>query len=124
MRTLFEALHLANPDTPAVIPEPLPEKLTARDFSRAIVRSEEYRNSIRRRIAMDELPPAVEIRLLDYAYGKPVERMSLETTASTLESLSAEALEERAMYLADLARQLRLDKNSGEPTEGTPTSVH
>jgi len=75
---------------------------------------------------MDELPPAVECKLWDYAYGKPVERVEVLDTTTPLTKLSAQALEERAAALVTLARQLRQTAaaSSETETEESGTSIH
>lgn len=49
--------------------------ITAKDFSVAILNTKQYRDSLLRRILMDELPPAVEVLLYHYAHGKPTEKL-------------------------------------------------
>ena len=83
------------------------KKRTARAFSRAILATLQYRESLLRRILMDALPPAIEGKLWEYAHGKPVEKVEVKDTTQTLATLSADALEQRAFQLATLARQLR-----------------
>jgi hypothetical protein len=80
---------------------------------------------------MDDLPPAVECKLWDYAYGKPVERMEVKDTTSTLSTLTPEQLEERALRLAALAKSLRGTKDTPQTHESpllspeeSETSVH
>jgi len=51
------------------------EEMSVKDFCRGILTSREYRQSIRDRIALGNLPPAVELRLYDYAYGKPPDKV-------------------------------------------------
>lgn len=88
-----------------------------KDFCRGVLTSREYRQSIVDRVSLGSLAPAVECRLFDYAYGKPVERFEVKDTTDPLEELTIEQLEERAMKLLQVARKL---KAQGERT----TSVH
>jgi len=50
-------------------------ELTVRDFCRGVLESREYRQSVKDRVALGTLPPAVECKMYDYAYGKPVDRI-------------------------------------------------
>lgn len=81
--------------------------MTAAAFSKEILDSVQYRESLLRRIIMDELPPAIEVLLYHYAHGKPVERVEVKDTTDSLEHLTVEQLEEQAMRLAETARQMR-----------------
>lgn len=76
MKSLAEHLGVSDPrDTdPARKPEPNLVDLTGMDFCEGVLNSREYRESILRRILFDELPSAVELRLMDMGWGKPVER--------------------------------------------------
>jgi hypothetical protein len=78
-----------------------------RDFARGVLHSRSYRASLWRRIVTDELPPAVECKLLEYAYGKPIERVQVEDTTPRFEAVSFEELEQRALFYAKLLRQAR-----------------
>jgi hypothetical protein len=49
--------------------------LAAEEFAREVLYSQEYRDSIWRRIKADTLPPAVETMLHYYAAGKPTDRV-------------------------------------------------
>lgn len=49
--------------------------LTVRDFCRGVLQSREYRQSVLDRITLGLLPPAVECKMYDYAYGKPPDRV-------------------------------------------------
>ena len=51
---------------------------TAQDFALSILQSTEYRQSLLRRITTDDLPPAVETKLMDYGWGKPKETIHHE----------------------------------------------
>src|ERR1044071_390853 len=108
MKSLYDALNVENPEQPGVALEPAP-KLTAKELCREILNSTQYRQSLLQRIIFQELPPAVECRLWDYAYGKPVERVEVKDTSDSLEHLTVEQLEARALFLADLARRIRMN---------------
>jgi hypothetical protein len=58
-----------------VTTEPPAADLDPRDFAQGILNSQQYRESLMRRILMDELPPAVEVLLYHYAHGKPPDKV-------------------------------------------------
>lgn len=81
-------------DSPQTTPKPEPkplaltpteERLSAKDFCLHVVQSKEYRESIIRRVHLDALPSQVEIRLLEYAYGKPVDRLEVTDVTKRFE---------------------------------------
>ena len=63
-------------DHPPSAPTELPQ-LSVKDFCKGVLESYEYRQSILQRVTLGTLPPAVELRMYDYAYGKPVEKHEL-----------------------------------------------
>lgn len=71
----FGIVNLTRPDEDTL--DTLDVPLSAEDFCKAVVESREYRESIQRRLLMDDLPPAVECRLLDHAWGTPAKRVEL-----------------------------------------------
>lgn len=97
---------------------------TVRGWARAILTSVQYRESLMRRIVMDELPAAIEQRLYDHAYGRPVIRAEVRDTTNTLRRLSLQELEDRALLFADLARQMRQKQEMSPAEEPPPPSVH
>lgn len=74
MRTLLDELCGPTP-TPELPDDALDVagiiECTGTEFARKIVQSREYRMALITRVIQGELPPAVEIRLLDLAFGKP-----------------------------------------------------
>ena len=108
----------AQPDRP-VSQAPSP-KMSAKAFFRDVLATREYRESLLRRVVMDALPSAVETMMWDRAHGKAVERVEVKDTTNRLEALTIEQLEQRALFLADVARQLR----NGKSDEGQAESVH
>lgn len=92
-----------------------------KDFCKGILESQEYRQSVVDRVSLGTLAPAVECRIYDYAYGKPVERVEFSDKSDPLDELTAEQLEDRARQLLDVARSLKVrDKLK----EGDTKSVH
>lgn len=108
MKSLADTLGLNTPEAPTQAPQ----KLTAKALSKKILQSPEYIASIIRRITLDTLPAAVECKLYDYAFGKPVDKVEVKDTTDHLESMSSEELEARAMALAALAAKLRATDDS------------
>lgn len=122
MKTLAEALGVADPDKPDEPVVPVAPGTTARSMARDILSSHAYRESVMRRITTDSLAPAVECKLYEYAYGKPVERVKIEDVTPQLGELTIEQLEQRAMLLATMARKLR-EQDSG-PATAITEAVH
>ena|SRR2546423_947900 len=103
-QTLAE--FLGSSDDPVAYEPPRDVK----SFCRGILSSREYRASLLDRITLGTLSPAIECRLYDYAYGKPIERFEVKDTSDPLDDLSAAQLEDRALRLLEVARQLRSDQ--------------
>lgn len=99
-------------------------KLTVKDFCRGVLNSTEYRESLYRRVLLDELPPAVECMMWDRAWGKTVEKVEIKDTTAPLEALTVEELEARALYLVGVARRLRdSDTDTDTTSDTTPTGA-
>ena len=109
--TLAEFLGVPDPVT-KVDPSGIDytSKLPVAAFCKQVLASPEYRMSLVRRITLDELPPAIEQLLYYYAEGKPVEKVEVKDTSDPLENLTIDQLEERAMKLLNVARQLRVEE--------------
>ena len=132
MKSLADYLGVADQkesdssDSPAAsAPASTPTKLTVKSFAREVLNSREYRQSILNRVLLGDLPPAVECLLYHYAYGKPVERLEVEDTTPTVDNMSPEQCEQRALFLAGLARKMREQQEEDEhPTSPDTRSVH
>lgn len=125
MKSLFEDL---NPEEAARNAEArdakrlaFEPKLTVKDFCKGVLNSQEYRESLMRRVILDELPPAVECMLWDRAWGKTVEKVEVKDTTGQLEELTIEQLETRALYLVGVAQRMR---QSVENKTGMTGAVH
>jgi hypothetical protein len=81
-----------------------------REFCRGIVESPEYQQSLVRRIMDDTLPPAVEVTLLYYAYGRP--RDLEPDTRLALSGLTTDALVARAQELSRAALELKVTEDA------------
>ena len=53
------------------------EAMTAKEFAEGILNSVQYRESILRRVLMDELPPQVEALLWAHAHGVPAKKVEM-----------------------------------------------
>jgi hypothetical protein len=59
-----------------------------------------YEKNLQARLLAGTLAPALEILILHYLYGKPVERLEIEEARPSLEGLTATQLRERALAIA------------------------
>jgi len=115
VQTLAEFLGTIDPRCPEVLPAPSSShKLTAKEFARGVLNTTEYRESLLRRVLLDELPPAVELWLLNTAHGKPVERVEVTDVPQDLDDLSIEQLEERALRTLEFVRRHRQEDNPAD----------
>lgn len=94
---------------PPLSEEPRLEDITdAKSFALAVLESREFRCYIINSLVLGSLPAAIACRMMDYAWGKPVEHVQIEDKIQKPEDLTAEQLEARAMRLAAMARSIRL----------------
>jgi len=58
-------------------PEPdfYDKKLTAKEFCEAVLNSLEFRRYIVNGLTLGVIPPAILLRIADYGWGKPIERV-------------------------------------------------
>jgi hypothetical protein len=81
--------------------------LAVEEFAREVVHSQEYRDSVMRRIEADTLHPSVEISLHHFAAGgKPTERVEVKDTTDGID-LSVDELQARSMAVAKSLLALR-----------------
>jgi len=64
----------AEPEPPQLL-DSLSEPTTAEDFASKILNSQVFRSYIINGLTLGELPSAIICRLMDYGWGKPVERI-------------------------------------------------
>lgn len=125
MQGLLDALGLPDPETgqgPTT-----PTKFSAKEFCRAIVRSDEYRRSIYQRVIMGTLPHSIEQMIWDRAEGKVVERMEFEDKTLRLEDAPRVVLERKAQQLNDLIEHLRMNDEMNaalSDQDNSSSSVH
>lgn len=70
-------------------------------FARTLLESQDYRDSLARRIKSDSLSAAVETMLWYYAYGKPVEHVVVTPGQVDLSTLSIDDLQKMAKTLTE-----------------------
>jgi hypothetical protein len=122
METLADVLGVRDPTVSveaSSTPDPGPEcfeHLSGKDFALAVLNSSEFRQYIVNGLAAADLPPAVLCRLIDHGWGKPVERVEVQTVAS-LDGLSPEELrahlQERVESLVTMMRMLDPEDETG-----------
>lgn len=98
-------------------------RLSSRLFFRQFLHSPEYRQSLIDRVRLGTLPPALEVLMHHYAYGKPVEHVEVKDKTERVEDLTVEEIEKRVLELANIARQLRKEQTLGDQEDPTE-SVH
>lgn len=81
----------------------------AQRFARDLLESKDYRDSVKTRVRLGTLPPAIEAMLWHYAYGKPIEQIAMTVTPGQedLSNLSLEQLQERAAMIAHAVQEAR-----------------
>lgn len=72
-QSLADVLGVPDPKEPDKLLEASSMPATRKDFCKRILDSPEYRESLRQRIVLGTLPPAIEQLLYYYADGKPKE---------------------------------------------------
>jgi hypothetical protein len=98
----------------------------AREFAELVVSDPQYRQNLLERARKGLLHPSVELVLYYYAFGKPVESLSIEdTTPIDLSQLSPEQLHARALRIASSIAfmQERQAEERGERDEPTTLVV-
>ena len=110
---VYDTLHDMPPSNLGKISRNTKEALKeAREFARQIVDNPEYRTRLLERALRGTLPAAVELRLLEYRYGRPADQVAMThvpqpNESEPLEELSDEQLAARAEALAKNLRGAR-----------------
>lgn len=105
-------------------------KQSIREFCKGILESQEYRDSIVRRIMFDALPAQIEQLIYYYAEGKPIERLEVDSNPSgRFENLTSAEVEAKAAHLWQLSRTIRqLEERRAQGQQGeseeTSSAVH
>jgi CBS domain-containing protein len=108
METLADLLGVGSQE-PQEQPAPRLEDITdSKAFALAVLNSSEFRRYIVNGLILGEIPSGIVTRLMDHAWGKPIERVEVKDTTNNLEGLTSEQLESRAMRLMEMARSIRL----------------
>lgn len=92
----------------------------AQEFCQRILQTREWRQYVMNGIVLGDLPSAVMCRIIDHAWGRVTERLEV-SELSTLDGMTVEQLEARALFLAGTARRMRSDAQLGAEQQG---SVH
>jgi hypothetical protein len=87
------------------------EKDIAREFAKELLEDETYRANLKQRLQYGAVPAAVEVRLWDYLYGKPADKLEIKDDRAKLEGLSNEEL---VTYLEDLKNLAVMLRNQGQ----------
>ncbi len=101
----------------------------AAQFARRIVCSDAYFTSLKARAESGELAPPVETLLLHYAFGKPVEQISMDVTNEvnlghmTVEQLAARAAQVHQMLLARHEEDVRLEEDRKQQAIAEATRI-
>lgn len=76
MQSLYDVLRVGQKEDPGSATTDLSlASVTPETFCRALLESAQYREYLRDRILFKTLPPAIEVLIYHYAFGKPVERV-------------------------------------------------
>lgn len=110
MKSLAEALGVSSLEaeaaaTPLKPVEPTPS-VSAKEFCQSIIDSPEFRRYLRDGITLNDLPTPIICKIMDHAWGKPVERLEVEDK-TVRERMSPEALEQRAAVIMEAAKRLK-----------------
>lgn len=104
------------------------KRLSARKFARALLESDEFKAYILNGIVLNDLPPVILCRLMDYGWGKPVERIEVKNKTDRFDRLPVSEIQdqikasaERALFLASLLNKMS-DESPSEPSGDT--SIH
>lgn len=121
MRSLYDVLHPELAGTDVSDDAPPRHKLTAKTFSKGILESPEYRDSLFRRITNDTLPSAVECRILDHVFGKPVEHVEMRERLIAPENLTEEYVTQKLLRVQRILGLLQSTRtNDEEPVTPSP----
>lgn len=79
-KNLADVLGLTSP---ANANETHPDAVTVTDLPalcRGVITSRQWLDMIQRQITLNELPPALSIKLMEYGWGKPMDQIAVTTT--------------------------------------------
>lgn len=96
----------------------VPDNVDGKEFAEAVVNSREFFQYIVNGLTLGDLAPAVVCRLMDHAWGKPVEVVQLDDRR--FDKMSKRELEDR---IAELRRDVQ-DLPEDDTDQPAATSVH
>ncbi len=85
---------------------------TAEEFAKAFLNSLEFKKYIVNSLTLGELPPAITTRLMDYAWGKPTEKLEITDKTARFEEMSVPELVQRIRLLQSALETLSDDDSS------------
>lgn len=121
MKSLAESLGLDADLKPLIEPalsQTTCERLNGRAFALAVLESPDFRRYIVGGLIAGDLPPAIAIRLMDYGWGKPIDRIEIKDR--TDEDLTVEVVEqrlERVQYFLQLLRAQHTGEDTALPDD-------
>lgn len=98
---------------------------SAKAFCEGIINSHEFRQYLLNGITLGDLAPGVVLRIMDYAWGKPVERIEVTSTQNPFDAMAVEQVEARIAFLDEVLQRLRgEDAQKHDDNSQTSSSVH
>lgn len=101
-----------NGETPSSTVDPV-EITDPKEFAEAVLQSREFRQYVVRSLTLGELPAAVTTRIMDYGWGKPVDRVEFKDISRDVTGMTKAEILEEIRSLQELAAEL--------PDEDGPT---
>lgn len=106
------------PEPEVVFPDGPPEK-SPKQFCEDIINSTEFRKYLLNGIVLGDLAPVIVCRIMDHAWGKPVERIGIKDETDRIEDLSPEMVEQRLERVQRLLSLIRLSRSQTEQNDET-----
>jgi hypothetical protein len=85
-----------------------------RDLLRDVLEDEDYLKRLKDRLKFGALPAALEVRLWEYVYGKPPDKIEIKDDRSKLDKMTTEELVNHLEELKELATILVKEENGGQ----------
>lgn len=83
-------------------------KLKPEEFFNKVMKDSAYQESFWLRARAGTLPAALEVRMWEYIFGKPVEKVEMQVSKSDLHGLSNEELADRATKIAEALKTAKV----------------
>lgn len=100
---------------------PAAASLKGKEFAQAVLDSQEFRDYIVASLKLGEIPSVIVVRMMDYAWGKPVER--LEVHDSTLDELTPDLVKSKLLRVQRML-QLLDGSDAGNDDDHGDNRVH